>query len=206
MATRSAMKSLLATLSEDVSSLVDQPAKPVDLMEAFCRAMSGTCGRRIRLVFQIFPPDAPISGLRLEFADGNEIIVVEERAVDEAKLVIIGHELWHVYQRDSHCEHASGLQAAARGLTDHDRLDTLQRAVDHVLKATGLPREGVRATAARSDSADIREEDAETFGLLFGQRARELMVGPYAQGPTSSATREGRINLSLLGNRGGRIR
>ncbi|MFI6341102.1 toxin [Streptomyces sp. NPDC050535] len=206
MATRGAMRSLLAALSEDVSSHVDQPAKPRALMEAFCQAMSDTCKRRIRLVFQAFPPDAPISGLRLEFADGSDVIVVEERAVAEAQLVIIGHELWHVYRRDSHCGHASGLQAAARGLTDEDMPDTLQRAVDHVLKATGLPRTGVRAMAARSDSADIREEDAETFGLLFGQRARALMVGPYAQGPTSAATREGRINLSLLGNRGGRIR
>ncbi|MYS45296.1 toxin, partial [Streptomyces sp. SID5998] len=75
---------------------------------------------------------------------------------------------------------------------------------EQILAAAEVPRAALVTAAARADSADDHEAQAETFGLLFGREVRTWMTGRYAAGPVSAATVEGRINLSLL-NRGGRI-
>jgi hypothetical protein len=196
------MKSLLTALGEEASKSVQRPAEPKVVMREFCRAMSVRSGRPIQLLFRTFPPDIPVSGLRLDCGD-RSIIVVEEGTVPEAQLVILGHELWH--EEQGHCgHHVAGTTAVARALTDHQTPEALRRAARLILDAEEVPREAILAVVARADSADEHEVDAETFGLLFGREARTWMTGRYAQGPVSPATVEGRINLSLL-NRSGRI-
>ncbi|CAM5320274.1 hypothetical protein SGRIM128S_01972 [Streptomyces griseomycini] len=83
MTTR-AMKSLLARLARDASKSIQRPAEPRAVMEGFCRAMEARVGRPLQLVFRPFPPDIPVSGMRLDCGD-RSIIVVEENTVAEAQ-------------------------------------------------------------------------------------------------------------------------
>jgi len=194
-----AMKSLLAALGREASKSIRRPAEPRAVMAEFCRAMSVRTGRPVQLVFRAFPPDIPVSGLRLDCGD-RSIIVVEEDTVPEAQLVILGHELWH----EEHGACGGHGPAAARGLASGRTPEALRRAAGQILAAAQVPREACLTAAARSASADDHEVDAETFGLLFGREVRTWMTGRYARGPVTPATVEGRINLSLS-NRGGRL-
>ncbi|WLW57913.1 toxin [Streptomyces sp. YU58] len=197
-----AMKSLLAELGAEAATTVRRPAEPKTVMEEFCRAMSVRKGRPIQLVFRAFPPDVPVSGLRLDLGD-RSVVVVEHSMVPEAQLVILGHELWHEEHGDCG-HHIAGLPTAARARPVDQTPEALRRAAQQVLAAEQVPVEAIMTAAARADSADEHEVEAETFGLLFGREVRTWMTGRYARGPVNTATVEGRINLSLL-DRGGRI-
>ncbi|MFF4470631.1 toxin [Streptomyces sp. NPDC001599] len=197
-----AMKSLLSVLGRHSAGAIQRPAEPQEVMETFCEAMSARTGRPIRLVFRGFPPDIPVSGMRLDCGD-HSIIVVEEHTVPEAQLVILGHELWHEEQGDCG-HHVAGMPTAARALPTEQAGDVIERAVEQILAAHEVPPDALLAVAARAESREDREADAETFGLLFGREVRTWMKGRYAQGPVSADTVEGRINLSLS-NRGGHL-
>ncbi|MGW4275001.1 FMN-binding protein [Streptomyces seoulensis] len=99
--TTKAMKSLLTALAREASKSIRRPAEPTAVMNGFCRAMSVRVGRPVQLVLRGFPPDVPVTGLRLDCGD-RSIIVVEERTAPEAQLVILGHELWH--EECGHCD------------------------------------------------------------------------------------------------------
>jgi hypothetical protein len=198
-----AMKLLLSDLGKEALRSLQRPAEPRDIMEGFCRAMSvRKGGRPIDLKFASFPPDLGASGLRLDFGD-RSLIVVEEATAPEAQLVILGHELWHEEVEDRG-HHIAGLPAAARTLTAEQHPEAVRRSVEEILSTDEVPREAILTVAARTESADDHEVDAETFGLLLGRAVRPWMKGRYAEGPVSAETVEGRIHLSLL-NRGGHI-
>ncbi|MFJ9670181.1 toxin [Streptomyces sp. NPDC101221] len=197
-----AMKSLLSVLGRHTAGAIQRPAEPREVMEAFCAAMSARTGRPIRLVFRGFPPDIPVSGMRLDCGD-HSIIVVEEHTVPEAQLVILGHELWHEEQGDCG-HHVAGMPAAARALPTEQAGEVVERAVERILATHEVPPDALLAVAARAGSRDDHEADAETFGLLFGREVRTWVKGRYAQGPVSADTVEGRINLSLS-SRGGHL-
>ncbi|MBD9730866.1 toxin [Streptomyces sp. H28] len=201
MSTR-AMKSLLTVLGRHAADSVRRPAEPREVMEAFCSAMTTRTGRPIRLVFRSFPPDIPVSGMRLDCGD-HSIIVVEEHMVPEAQLVILGHELWHEEQGDGG-HRTAGVPAAARALAPGGAPEAVDVAVRQILTSRDVPREAVLTVAARTGSVEDCEVKAETFGLLFGREVRSWMKGRYAEGPLSQSTVEGRINVSLT-SRSGRI-
>jgi hypothetical protein len=191
-----AMKSLLSALGEEASKTLQRPAEPQDVMQQFCRAMSVRKGRPIALKFHSFPPEAGMSGVRLDFGD-RSLIVVEEATAPEAQLVIFGHEVWHEEAEDTD-HHTVGMSAAARTHGGTQEPEAVRRAVEQILDEHDASREAVLTITARAQSVDEHEVDAETFGLLFGRAVRPWMRGRYAQGPVSDATVEGRINLSLL--------
>ncbi|MEU9354959.1 toxin [Streptomyces griseoloalbus] len=196
-----AMKGLLSALGKEAGKAIRRPAESRTVMEEFCKAMTARTGRPIKLVFRPFPVDFPVSGVRLDLGESS-VIVVEENMAPEAQLVILGHELWH--EENGDCgHHIAGMPAAARSLTQ-ETPEAVQRAVEQILTAEEIPHDALRAVAARAESVDSHEVDAETFGLLFGREVRTWMTGRYAQSPPSAATVEGRLNLSLL-PRGGRI-
>jgi hypothetical protein len=197
------MKSLLADLGKEAAKAIQRPAQPKDVMAEFCSAMSRRRNRPIELVFRAFPDDIPVSGMRLDCGE-RSIIVVEDRTPPEAQLVILGHELWHEEQGDCG-HHVAGLPAAARSLTSTPSAEAIQKAAEQVLAAHEVPRETILAIAARAASPADHEQDAETFGLLFGREARTWIPGRYAQQDVTPTTLEGRIQLSLL-NLGGQIR
>ncbi|MGA5127768.1 toxin [Streptomyces pseudogriseolus] len=197
MSTR-AMKGLLSALGREAGKNIQRPAEPRVVMEEFCKAMTARTGRPIQLVFRSFPADIPVSGMRLDCGDYS-IIVVEERAVPDSQLVILGHELYHEEQGE--CSHGS-LSAAARSLSPEQTPDMLQRAAEQILSSQEVPREALMALAARADSADEHEVEAETFGLLFGREVRTWITGRHAKGPVTPSTVEGRIELSMTNRRG----
>ncbi|MGY1503000.1 toxin [Streptomyces sp. QTS52] len=197
------MKSLLAVLGREAGKVITRPADPQAVMAEFCKAMSVRVNRPIQLVFNAFPEDIAVSGVRLDLGDSS-VIVVEERAVPESQLVILGHELWHEEKGDCGHHVDGNIPAAARSLTADQAPDAVHRAVQQIIVAQQIPREALLTVAARADSHDDHEVDAETFGLLFGREVRTWIPGRYAEGPVNPDTVEGRINLSLS-NRGGRI-
>ncbi|MFG3550178.1 toxin [Streptomyces sp. NPDC047725] len=193
-----AMKGLLSALGKEAAKDVERPGEPRAVMRAFCRAMSVRAGRPVELVFRAFPADIPVSGLRLDLGD-RSLVVVEEHTVAEAQLVILGHELWHEEQGDL-VHHV-----AARAVAPPQQApDAVRRAAEQILADAEVPHDALLAVAARAESPDDHEVDAETFGLLFGREVRTWMRGRYAEGPVTPATLEGRMNLSLT-NRGGRL-
>ncbi|MGW3651707.1 toxin [Streptomyces sp. NPDC000878] len=194
------MKLLIASLGKEASKSIERPAEPRDVMREFCQAMSVRRDRPVQLVFRAFPDDVVVSGLRLDCGD-HSIIVVEERMVPEAQLVILGHELWHEEQGDCG-HHGAGLPVAARTLSADRAPDVLQKAAAQILVSQEVPRDALLAFTARAESVDDHEADAETFGLLFGREVRTWIEGPYAEGPVSPSTVEGRIDLSLSNRRG----
>ncbi|MEU6406017.1 toxin [Streptomyces sp. NPDC046985] len=198
------MKGLLAALGREVGQAIQRPATPEVVMREFCRAMSVRTGRAVCLIFRPFPADIPVSGLRMDLGD-QSLIVVEEHTVPEAQLVILGHELWHEEQGECG-HHVSGASTAARSLTSEGNPQEIQRVAAQILAAEEVPHDAVRAVAARAESVDDREIDAETFGLLFGHEVRTWMTGRHAQNPVTAATVEGRLHLSLLNRDGGILR
>ncbi|MET9255630.1 toxin [Streptomyces sp. NPDC003717] len=195
-----AMKSLLAALGREAAGSVERPAAVRDVMRAFCRAMSARTGRPVELLIRAFPADLPISGLRLDLGD-RSVVVVEERTAPEAQLVILGHELWHEECGDGGHGAAGARGAAARGGLGPDG----RAAALEILAAQGvIPRDALLSVAARAESADACEVDAETFGLLFGREVRTWVHGRWAEGPVTPATVEGRMRLSLT-DLGGRL-
>jgi hypothetical protein len=199
MSTRE-MKALLAELGKEAAKSIERPAEPKIVMHEFCRAMGVRRSRPVQLVFRTFPPDIPVSGMRLNCGD-RSIVVVEQNTHPESQLVILGHELWHEVQDDGG-HHIPGVTASARALSPDHAQEVVREAAKQVLAAAEVPREAFRAVAARANSAEDHEVDAETFGLLFGREVRTWMKGRYAEGPVSPATVEGRINLSLSNRTG----
>ncbi len=144
-----AMKTLLTVLGRRAAGTVERPAEPQEVMEAFCEAMTARTGRPISLLFRAFPPDIPVSGMRLDCGDPS-IIVVEERTVPEARLVILGHELRHEEQGDCG-HHVAGMPAAARALPAGQVTEAIERAAGRPVLRTRYGRAGSpRRPAGRS--------------------------------------------------------
>ncbi|MEV6174539.1 toxin-antitoxin system, toxin component [Streptomyces sp. NPDC051954] len=153
------------------------PARPEDLYGALCDAMSRRRGRPVHFRTAAFPPGTA-SGLWLDMAD-QDVVVVEERTAPDHQLVILGHELWHM--KAGHCSHhVEGAAVAARLLSDEaDLQDTVRRI-------------GARS---RFDLAD--EKDAESFGLLLASKCRAWLAGSSLRGPVQRDHLAGRIEASL---------
>ncbi|MET7296382.1 toxin [Streptomyces griseoloalbus] len=196
------MKHLLAQLGKEVARRIQVPADPADVMAEFCRAMSERKGKPIDLAFRDFPPELPVSGLRLVM-DDRSLIVVPAGMNTQAQLVILGHELYH--EECNHCSHAlPGLEAAARSTSADTSSDAIRRVAEMVIESVEVPRDALLAVAARADSTHADEVNAETFGYWFGSEVRTWVTGRHAQAPATTATIEGRLTLSLS-HRGGRV-
>ncbi|MFF3377507.1 toxin-antitoxin system, toxin component [Streptomyces sp. NPDC002680] len=153
------------------------PAEPADLYAALCDAMSRRRGRPVLFRAAPFPPGTA-SGLWLDMAD-QDLIVVEERTAPDHQLVILGHELWHM--QSGHCgHHVDGAAVAARLLSDTADLQATVRKV---------------AARTRFDLAD--EQDAESFGLLLASKCRTWLAGSALRKPVQRDQLAGRIEASL---------
>jgi hypothetical protein len=153
------------------------PARPEDLYGALCDAMSRRRGRPVHFRTAAFPPGTA-SGLWLDMAD-QDVVVVEERTAPDHQLVILGHELWHM--KAGHCSHhVEGAAVAARLLSDEADLE-----------------DTVRRIAARTRFDLTDEQDAESFGLLLASKCRTWLAGSSSRGPVQRDRLAGRIEASL---------
>ncbi|MEU8436462.1 toxin-antitoxin system, toxin component [Streptomyces sp. NPDC029216] len=173
------MRKLCTALTSSLD--IEVPADPQTLFRALCDAMSRTRGGRpIVLRFERFPAELTTSGLWLNMEE-YDIVVVEKYTTPDHQLVILGHELWHM--KAGHCgEHGHGAADAARSLPDASSLT-------------------YASVAARSHYEDVQEIQAETFGLMLGDRCRPWLTG--GDGPAAVRRNDvaGRIG-NALGYRG----
>ncbi|MBT2459439.1 toxin-antitoxin system, toxin component [Streptomyces sp. ISL-86] len=177
------MRKLCTALTSSLD--LEKPVDPHKLFRALCDAMSATRGGRpIVLRFERFPTQLTTSGLLLNMED-YDIVVVEKFTTADHQLVILGHELWHM--QAGHCSaHGLGAAAAARSLQG---------------QGGGGPDLSYAAVAARSHYEDAEEIEAETFGLLLGDRCRAWLPAGDAPGTVRGNDVAGRIG-NTLGYRG----
>ncbi len=147
------MRRTAKRIADSVTAEVSGPVSPTWLCEQLCREMSGLRQRPIELRFIDFPPDSA-TGLALVYEDHDRIFV-DSRTTGVQRVVVTGHELWHLTQ-DGHGSYRDGAVAAARMLNETDDIEHAWRQV-------------VRA-AARSHCEDDCEQQAEAFGLTLGGR------------------------------------
>ncbi|MCH0561343.1 MULTISPECIES: toxin-antitoxin system, toxin component family protein [Streptomyces] len=156
-----AMRSLADGLASAVRARLRPPEDVGELCRALCEEMSVLRGGRpVELRFERFPDEIEVTGLCVEFAD-FDLVIVEERAEAVQRLVILGHELWHLYAGHRH-HHLSGT-AVARALADTP--DWPDRAL---------------TVAARNGSREVDEAEADDFGHRLATLFRSHLSGTRA--------------------------
>ncbi|MGW4951563.1 toxin-antitoxin system, toxin component [Streptomyces parvulus] len=151
----------MANLSAAVSQRIDLPADPPLVFQALCQSMSERRGGRpIVLVERTFPEEVGgTTGLWME-TESQDIIVLEENLEPDHKLVVLGHELWHM--QAGHRHDLGGTAVAARAaLADHQDWPEIARTI-----------------AARSHSHQEDEVQAERFGILMGSSMAGWLAVP----------------------------
>ncbi|MFS4096428.1 toxin-antitoxin system, toxin component family protein [Streptomyces sp. AF1A] len=153
----SAMRALAGDLAAAVRARPEPPEGIRELCRALCEEMSALRdGRPLELRFERFPDEIEVTGLWVEFAD-FDLVIVEERAEEIQQLVILGHELWHLHAGHRH-HHLAGA-AAARALAD----------------APGW--RDALTVAARNGSREADEAEADDFGHRLATLFRARLSG-----------------------------
>ncbi|MGM9443193.1 toxin [Streptomyces murinus] len=156
---------------------VSIPADPGDLLAALVESAIRWRGRPIVVHQANFPPGTSATGLWIERV-GRDDIVIEADAPPWMKLVILGHELWHMADDDPAHRAAHTEAAPAPAGTD-----------------------GTVATAARTRFLEAAEQRADLFGMLIGDRLRPwLKASPdsvYAAHTSGHEDLAGRIGAAL---------
>lgn len=189
MTRQSSPRQFLARLVRDTARTLTPPTEPKAFLHALCATLSPGLDRPVRLKFVTFPPGLDVSGMTFAMAD-EYVVVVEERARDEHKFVIAGHELGHVYYQTLGVHYPAGVPAAARRLLSRADAD--------------IPWDRVVAMATRSAAATSPEAEwqAEECGLRLAAKFTKV-VGPRAAASRlTQDTLTDRLSSSL-GNVGG---
>ncbi|MGW1287272.1 toxin-antitoxin system, toxin component family protein [Streptomyces sp. NPDC002586] len=180
----SAMRSLAGDLAAAIHARPSAPDGVREVCRALCEEMSTRRGGRpVELRFERFPDEIEVTGLWVEFAD-FDLVIVEERAEAVQQLVILGHELWHLHAGHRH-HHLAG-DAAARALTD----------------APGW-RDMPLTVAARNGSREADEAEADDFGHRLAALFRPHLAGSGTGAPQGRAQRSLSPVQRTLGYRGG---
>ncbi|WP_063750631.1 hypothetical protein, partial [Streptomyces roseochromogenus] len=159
------------------------PAGVREVCRALCEEMSARRGGRpVELRFERFPDEIEVTGLWVEFAD-FDLVIVEERAEAVQQLVILGHELWHLHAGHRH-HHLAG-DAAARALADAPGW-------------RGMP----LTVAARNGSREADEAEADDFGHRLATLFRPHLTDSATGAPQGQAQRSLSPVQRTLGYRG----
>ncbi|MCW8102231.1 toxin-antitoxin system, toxin component [Streptomyces tauricus] len=173
------MRELVAEVTGRLNALdLPRPCDPDVLLTHLVRVAADMRGREIVLRQEVFPHKTA-TGLWLVL-DAYDIIAVDRRAGPGHKLVIVGHEIWHMLE-DDYGSHGDGEVMAAARLLDSD----------------GMGEAVARVLAARSSATfhEGVEQDAERFGLRLGQALKPWLEGQPDQDDCSALAR--RIGASL---------
>lgn len=153
------------------------PADPGDLLTALVESASRWRGRPIVVHLANFPPHTSATGLWIERSTSDDI-VIEADAPPWMKLVILGHELWH--------------------MADDDPAHLAAHAENAFTPAGG---DASQPTAARTRFLEAAEQRADLFGMLIGDRLRPwLKAAPdsvYAAQTPYNDDLAGRIGAAL---------
>jgi hypothetical protein len=171
----------MRALRDDLAHALEEarPSGPAEVFEVLCARLGELRGRPLVLRLVDFPPGTA-SGLYLDMAD-RDVICVQAGTQPFHRLVIFGHEVWHMVA--GHCGRASGGPAG------------------DAAEAAGLVPGGTSGTAvhnlaARTDFHRRQEAEAETFGLELGARLRGWLEAPAAPAAPVDEVAE-RIRTSL---------
>ncbi|MBX7550383.1 toxin [Streptomyces sp. NPDC004232] len=108
------MRRLASVLIDPVR--VPVPADPNELLDALITSVSQWRGRRVQVHQKAFPAVLRATGMWMERADQDgtvaDHIIIEEHAAAWHKLVIFGHEVWHMHKDEA--IDPSALAAATR--------------------------------------------------------------------------------------------
>jgi hypothetical protein len=153
------------------------PADPGDLLAALVESASRWRGRPIVVHLSNFPPHTSATGLWIDRGTRDDI-VIEADAPPWMKLVILGHELWH--------------------MADDDPSHPAAHAMDAISSAAGG---AATPSAARTRFHEAAEQRADLFGMLIGDRLRPwLKAAPdsvYAAQTAYNDDLAGRIGAAL---------
>lgn len=155
----SSTKSAQRELRDELAGALElaQPSTPDEVFEALCAHLTILRGRPVVYHLAEFPPGTA-SGLYLDMTD-RDIICVQKNTGPWHRLVIFGHEVWHMIA--GHCgHHEPGSAVAARLLTDDVDLDV-----------------ALQSISARTDFHQAAEQAAETFGLNLAAHLRPWVEG-----------------------------
>ncbi|MGW7380134.1 toxin-antitoxin system, toxin component family protein [Streptomyces sp. NPDC054794] len=146
-------------LAVDLARAVRARPCPPDDVRALCRALCEEMsarrdGRPVELRFERFPDEIEVTGLWVEFAD-FDLVIVEERAESLQQLVILGHELWHM--QAGHRHHYGVGAATVHALAGRDDI--------------------ALTVAARNGSHEAEEAEADDFGHRLAAAFRPLLSG-----------------------------
>lgn len=161
-----AMRRLTARLL----TALELPDGDEDLLPAVGRAVEQVRGRPVRLHAVPFPPDIA-SGLWIQ-RPSHDVIAYEAHTDLEHQLVIIGHEVWHLFE--GHCRSLTAHGPAASRAGDGGAADAVRDVVAAVCAADGAgapperPLDVSLHVALRADASTVhQEEEAEFFGVRF---------------------------------------
>ncbi|MFD5795182.1 M48 family metalloprotease [Streptomyces diastatochromogenes] len=182
-------KRFLDRLVRDTARTLTPPTEATAFLHAICATLSPQLDRPVRLKFVTFPAGLDVSGVTFAM-DEQYIVVVEERAPDEHKFVIAGHEIGHIHYQTLDVHYPAGMPAAARRLLSQAEED--------------IPWDQVVAMATRSPAAAAAEAEweAEECGLRLAAKFSRVVGPGAAAGRTTQDTLTGRLSSSL-GNIGG---
>ncbi|MEU2224946.1 toxin [Streptomyces sp. NPDC018347] len=154
------------------------PADPEALFDALVEsARRWRGGRRLTVHKVHIPREFKATGMWLERTDRDDV-VIEQDAEIWHQAQILGHELWHMRQKDGFTP-----EQLASGAWEE-----LEAGHAH----------GAQPAAARSRFDEDPEKEAELFGIRIGQEMRALMERDVLTGETARRIADA---LNYRGNR-----
>jgi hypothetical protein len=149
----------------DDAAAPTSPPDPQALFEALvASAQRWRGGRRLEVHRVRIPRTFRATGMWLERDDRDDVIV-EADAETWHQAQILGHELWHMRQKDGFTPDQLTAEACSTPVPGHLH--------------------GAQPAAARSRFDDDPEKEAELFGILVGQQMRALMERDVIAGDTA---------------------
>ncbi|MET9078228.1 hypothetical protein ABZX95_40245 [Streptomyces sp. NPDC004232] len=187
-------------LSAQLLAALDAPESDDALIPAVGKAIEQVRGRRVRLRAVAFPPEIA-SGLWIDRAS-HDVIAYEQNTDLDHQLVIIGHEVWHMFE--GHCGSLTAHGPAASRAVDERAPGSVRDVVAAICEADPadlLPAEQMDLglhVALRADdpSAVHHEEEAEFFGYRFATGVREALA--EARSLADPEHLAGRIQVSMV--------
>ncbi|MER6033898.1 hypothetical protein ABT133_08270 [Streptomyces sp. NPDC001835] len=149
-----------------------------DLFDALVESARQWRGDRRLEVHRVpIPREFKATGMWLERTDRDDVII-EQGAEIWHQAQILGHELWHMRQREGFAAERPAAGAHAPAEPGHEH--------------------GAQPAAARSRFDDDPEKEAELFGIRVGQQMRALMERDVITGETARRIADA---LNYRGNR-----
>lgn len=187
-------------LNQRIVKHLQLPSTDDRLIDAIGKALNEIRERTVLLRAIPFPPNLP-SGLWVDQTH-QDLIAYEATATLEHQLVIIGHEVWHMFS--GHCGSATPQGPAAQRALDSHSADALREVMRVIsdIDANGAPSVAhmdaslhVALRSSRDGAHQEVEAEAEFFGLQFATAVNSAVT--EARTTADPTNLVGRIQASM---------